>query len=69
MRQSPVVPVPSRSFLLAFFSVVASSPNLSTCLLKSCAKVRISERNTKQKGLFVFISERKYLRPTGQCYE
>ena len=73
MRQSPVVPVPSRSFLLAFFSVVASSPNLSTCLLKSFAKVRISERFTKfaikrEQKKFTFYAEREQIRPLCQIY-
>ncbi len=27
------------------------------------AKVRISEKNTKQKSIFVFILKREYLRP------
>ncbi len=37
---------PTGFLLLAFFTVVASSPNLSTLLI-SAAKVRISERITK----------------------
>ena len=27
------------------------------------AKIRLSERNTKEKHVFLFISEQKYLRP------
>ncbi len=48
--------------VLAFFSVVASSPNLST-FSNSGTKVRLNERNTKEKACFLFcIPERKYLR-------
>ena len=72
MRESPVHII-CRSFLLAFFSVVASSPNLSTCLLKSAAKVRISERFAKEmikreQKKFTFYAEREFLRPSGQIY-
>ena len=52
-------------FICAYFT---STFLLVPSFIFSTAKVRISERNTKEKLVFLFIPERKYIRHS-QGYE